>query len=155
MSTNRMDRDRQRPMDSSPFLSATTVAEERRLVPRFVTLEYRSWLGWRQGTTMIATAARLLDISQAGIAVEAEDLPPTGVDIWFCLSPGEDRDCVAGEVVGSEKGARGRYRIRIAFWAPCPARLFHEAIHGLASRSAATTNASARAFPDEDTMDHE
>lgn len=103
---------------------------ERRIAPRSVALEYRSWLGWRDGDRFVAVAARLVDISRAGAAVVAEDAPPPDREIWFCLHSDDPATAVEGEVVGVGTGVRGRYLIRISFWEPCPDRLYKMAIHG-------------------------
>jgi hypothetical protein len=93
-------------------------------------LEYRSWLGWWDHAEFVALACRLIDISRGGVALEIEELPPADHDVWFCLHPGERTDCVSGEVVGVSAGVRGRHRIRIAFWEPCPNRLLEIAVRG-------------------------
>jgi hypothetical protein len=93
-------------------------------------LEFRSWLGWWEGSNFVAESARLMDISRAGVAVEAEGRPPDGREVWFCLHPTAERDGVGGEVVGVGRGARGRHLIRVAFWEPCPIALFQLAVNG-------------------------
>ncbi len=107
---------------------------ERRIAPRSVTLEFRSLLGWWEREQFQVLAARLLDLSRGGVAVEAVGTPPCDRDVWFCLIPGDEKDCIAGEVVGIDRGTNGRRLIRLAFWAPCPARLLDVAIHGVAGR---------------------
>src|SRR5437016_5036693 len=60
---------------------------ERRVAPRSVALEFRAYLGFWEGTDFVITGVRLLDISRAGIALEAEDAPDVGQDAWFRLHP--------------------------------------------------------------------
>jgi hypothetical protein len=97
---------------------------------RAVALEYRSWLGWWEGDQFIALACRLLDISRGGIAVEIDELPPQDRDVWFCLHPGERTECVTGEIVDCAPGTRAKYRLRIAFWEPCPSPVLEIALRG-------------------------
>jgi len=104
---------------------------ERRIAPRHVVLEYRAWLGWKDGDNFHASAVRMLDISRAGVAIESEDAPPIDAEVEFCLSQGKERDCIAGQVVGTSRTTRRAHLVRIAFWEPCPDRLYHAALHGL------------------------
>src|SRR3954452_22227473 len=102
-------------------------ALERRIAPRFSVLEYRAWMGRMDGEEFVANAVRLLDISQGGACVESHETAPIGAEVWLCLvCEGQERDSVAGEVVRVDRGTQGQYRTRIAFWEPCPRRLYRE-----------------------------
>lgn len=104
---------------------------ERRVAPRHIPLEFRAWIGWWDGGDFVATAVRLLDISRAGVAVEAGELLPVKQDVWFCFAQGEDRESVAGRVAGSGRAVKGCHLARISFWEPCPEGVFRTAIHGM------------------------
>ncbi len=126
--------------DEDPGTQTKEEPIERRIAPRSIALEYRAWIGWREHGNFVTVAARLLDISRAGVAVVAEDCPPEQRDIWFCLQTGDESEMLTGEVVSIGTGIRGRHLIRIAFWAPCPERLYKAAIHGPLPRSADPNN---------------
>jgi hypothetical protein len=114
-----------RPKGQSPFSEL-----ERRTAQRSTALEFRSWLGWWDDDNFIAVACRLLDISRGGVAMESEEIPPADQNVWFCLHPGEEADCMEGEVVAAEPGIRGRHRLRIAFFQPCSNRVLDLALRG-------------------------
>ncbi len=111
-----------------------SVTGERRMAPRSVTLEYQSLLGWWEKGEFQVMAARLLDLSLGGAALETVDPPPEDRDVWFCLVPGQERDCLSGEVVAINRSVTGRHLVRLAFWTPCPGRLLNAAIHGVVDR---------------------
>ena len=103
---------------------------ERRIAPRSVALEFRSWLGWRQGKEFVSVPARLLDVSRAGIAVETQLRPPIDRDIWFHLHPRDVTEPLLGEVVAVKPMKRDRFMVRIAFWTPCPEALYWDILFG-------------------------
>jgi hypothetical protein len=104
---------------------------ERRIVPRSVALEFRSWIGWWSDSEFVVAPARLLDISQGGVAVEAGAAPSIHQEVWFCLDPVVPASAVGGEVVRLDRGKRYPHLIRVAFWSPCPAELHRWALDGV------------------------
>ncbi len=104
---------------------------ERRIAPRSVALEFRSWIGWMTDEGFVVVAARLMDISQGGVAVESVDAPSVNQQVWFCLHPSDSAFAVSGEVVGLDRGDQDQHLIRVAFWAPCPALVLRWAVDGI------------------------
>jgi len=104
---------------------------ERRIAPRSVALEFRSWIGWMTNDGFVVVAARLMDISQGGVAVESVDAPSVNQEVWFCLHPSDTAFAVSGEVVRLDRGERDQHLIRVAFWAPCPALVLRWAVDGI------------------------
>jgi len=84
------------------------------------------------GTARTASPSRpaLWTSVAAGVAVVTEHLPPAGREVRFCLHTSREGDCIAGEVVGVGTATRGRYLLRIAFWEPCPDRIYRMAMEG-------------------------
>ena len=103
---------------------------ERRISPRSVALEFRSWLGWRQGKEFVSVPARLLDISRAGIAVETQLPPPMDRDVSFHLHPRDVTEQLLGEVVAVKPMTRDRFVVRIAFWTLCPEAIYRDVLYG-------------------------
>jgi PilZ domain len=103
---------------------------ERRMMVRSIPLESRASLGWWEGIEFVNFAARLLDISRAGVALEMDHRPPNDRDVWFRLQSQPKTDALCGEVVDVKAEPRGRHIVRIAFWSPYPERLYREALHG-------------------------
>jgi PilZ domain len=103
---------------------------ERRIAPRRIALESRTSLGWWAGKQFLTFPSRLLDISRAGVALQMPHPPPEDRDVWFRVDPLDDSARIWGEVVSISPSREGRYTVRVAFWSPCPDRIYRAALDG-------------------------
>lgn len=122
--------------DGNPARPVSPDPLERRIAPRLTVLDPRCSLGWEQRDGTLEVTAWLVDISRAGVALDVIHPPAVGRDVWLRLEVLDDGERVCGEVVGVEPARSGRWRVRIAFWAPCPDRVYHAALFGSGFRPA-------------------
>jgi pSer/pThr/pTyr-binding forkhead associated (FHA) protein len=75
------------------------------------------------------SSARLLDISQTGVLVLSEEVPPAGERIWFRLETPQITDWVEVVPKGSAPGTAGAHRVRLAFREACPYDVFRAVVY--------------------------
>jgi hypothetical protein len=76
-----------------------------------------------------ASGARLVDISQTGLMVLSEAVPPADGRIWLRLETPLITDWVEVVVKGSSLAAPGAHRVRLAFREGCPYDIFKAVVY--------------------------
>lgn len=75
------------------------------------------------------SGARLLDISQTGVQVLSEAVPPADQRIWLRLARPHATDWVEVVMKGSSPEAQGAHRVRLAFLQSCPYDFFKVVVY--------------------------
>jgi hypothetical protein len=73
--------------------------------------------------------ARLLDISQTGVLVLCDALPPANVRVWLRLETPQVSDWVEVIPRGTTSDALGGHRLRLAFRESCPYDIFKAVVY--------------------------
>jgi hypothetical protein len=76
-----------------------------------------------------SSAVRLLDISQTGLMVLSEAVPPAGGRLWLRLEAPEVTDWVEVILKGSTPEVPGVHRVRLAFRDACPYDIFKAVVY--------------------------
>lgn len=74
--------------------------------------------------------ARILDLSQTGISLISEAIPPENQPAWVRLDGPQASDWVEGTVRGISQRDPGRFLVRLAFRDGCPYDFFKAAVYG-------------------------
>ena len=106
---------------------------DRRSDPRFFSLEFRAWLGWRIDDERLCTiGVRLIDISRGGACVEAVEAPPRDRRVLLVLSGLKMAEgSVWSDIVTVGKKAGGTVVLRLSFAEPCPESLYVGVLEGV------------------------
>jgi predicted component of type VI protein secretion system len=75
------------------------------------------------------SSARLVDISQTGVLVLSEAVPPPGERLWLRLETPQVTDWVEVVLKGSTPQAPGAHRVRLAFRDACPYDIFKAVVY--------------------------
>jgi pSer/pThr/pTyr-binding forkhead associated (FHA) protein len=79
--------------------------------------------------TLCTCWARLIDISQTGLLVRSETIPPVDAQVWLRLEDARLPDWVEVVVKGGTPEPSGVYRVRLAFRESCPYDLFKAVVY--------------------------
>jgi hypothetical protein len=113
------------------FLSASyrAVGDALRTNPRHGS-SARARLSWPGKGEDVTVRARLIDISRAGAALVAREVPPVDAPVRLRLVGHESTPWVEAKVLGADPMSRGRHRIRLLFREPCPTFFLRAAVLG-------------------------
>ena len=75
--------------------------------------------------------ARILDISQTGIALLTQATPREGQSVWVRLDGAAGSDWVEGTVRGVSQREPGMFQVRLSFRDGCPYDFFKIAVYGV------------------------
>jgi hypothetical protein len=99
-----------------PGVTMITSCQHSRKSLRHAALENRARLEWCQGGEVIDSSARLINVSEGGILLDAENSPPPGQTAWCRLEEPTPTDWIKVKVV-----RRGAPReIGLSFLTACP-----------------------------------
>lgn len=99
---------------------------DRRVAPRYPVVENRGQLAWNDKGQDRYCFVRVLNISQGGAEVVAEQVPVLGGPVWLRLASPSETGWVEGRVVRVKRGKV----IGLKFDAACSYDLFKTATHG-------------------------
>jgi pSer/pThr/pTyr-binding forkhead associated (FHA) protein len=114
-----------REIEDEQFAALST--QERRASCRYPVTDAEAVLSWSLQSRV--SNARLLDISQTGVLVLSEAVPPAGERIWFRLETPQITDWVEVVPKGSAPGTAGAHRVRLAFREACPYDIFRAVVY--------------------------
>lgn len=105
--------------------------KERRRAERHEPVEDHFWLGWWASPSEFRVqAARLINISRTGLALEVLEAPSPGQTVWARIEGPLSSGCVEGRVVGCDDCDGIATRARVEFTSHCPDGLFRIAVAG-------------------------
>jgi hypothetical protein len=76
-----------------------------------------------------SSAARLLDISQTGMLVLSETVPPADGQVWLRLESPQPSGWIEVLIKGATAAGPGMHRVRLAFRDTCPYDLFKAVVY--------------------------
>ena len=114
------------PTDAVASPSETLVAE-RRTHPRLPAAANTAHLEWWQGGAYRSSVARLVDISEGGAMLIAEQRPHVSQGLWLRLRGPVETPWIGGQVVR----VAGENTVAVAFDRPCPRDFFESAVLGI------------------------
>jgi hypothetical protein len=92
------------------------LVQDRRRSRRLKAVPNRCVLEWWAGADDRQMEARLLDISPEGAALEVDDSPPVGCDVWFHIISPAESSWVHAKVIR----LNGSGRLTVLFDTRCP-----------------------------------
>ena len=114
-----------------PTLAVAAASEtpwvDRRSHERMPAAANTANLEWWQGGSYRSSAARLVDISEGGAMLVAEQIPSLSQDLWLRLEGPVETHWIGGQVVR----VAGTHDMAIAFDRPCPRDFFESAVLGI------------------------
>jgi hypothetical protein len=76
-----------------------------------------------------SSPARLVNISQTGVLVLSQSVPPADAQVWFRLQTPQPSDWIEVVLKGAIPANAGIYRVRLAFCEACPYDLFKAVVY--------------------------
>jgi pSer/pThr/pTyr-binding forkhead associated (FHA) protein len=76
-----------------------------------------------------SSPARLVNISQTGVLVLSESVPPADAQVWLRLETPQPSDWIEVVIKGAIPADAGMYRVRLAFREACPYDLFKALVY--------------------------
>jgi hypothetical protein len=118
---------RRRQLEDQQF--AALSAQERRVSCRYPVDDALALLSWWEPMQSRVCGARLVDISQTGVLVLSEAVPPADERVWLRLETPQVTDWVEVVPKGSTPEGPGAHRVRFAFREACPYDIFKAVVY--------------------------